>query len=205
MGLDMYLRKTSHTSDIDILDIKIHDNNWKTGSVLIREDSEKVILPCLYHVNNITLKDGTSYYVSTIEETDSLTVTFKGWDEAVEDSPMQLITVDKDSIDTINYTYAYWRKANQIHNWFVQNVQNGTDDCGEYEVSGSKLLELVKLCEEVSEVHSTNYSDTHLPTVDGFFFGGTSYDDYYYDTTRDTVDMLRNVKPTETYVYHSSW
>ena len=87
----------------------------------------------------------------------------------------------------------------------MQNVQNGTDDCGEYEVSGSKLLELVKLCEEVSEVHSTNYSDTHLPTVDGFFFGGTSYDDYYYDTTRDTVDMLRNVKPTETYVYHSSW
>ena len=24
---------------------------------------------------------------------------------------------------------AYWRKANQIHNWFVENIQDGEDDC----------------------------------------------------------------------------
>ena len=34
----------------------------------------------------------------------------------------------------------YWRKANQIHNWFVQNVQGGEDDCGIYEVSQAKLI-----------------------------------------------------------------
>lgn len=38
---------------------------------------------------------------------------------------------------------AYWRKANAIHNWFVQNVQDGEDNCGEYPVSKEKLLELL--------------------------------------------------------------
>jgi hypothetical protein len=33
---------------------------------------------------------------------------------------------------------AYWRKANQIHNWFVKNVQNGQDNCMPYEVSENK-------------------------------------------------------------------
>ncbi len=33
----------------------------------------------------------------------------------------------------------YWRKANQIHNWFVKNVQGGVDDCGYYGVTKEKL------------------------------------------------------------------
>jgi hypothetical protein len=36
----------------------------------------------------------------------------------------------------------YWRKANQIHKWFVDNVQDGVDDCKEYWVSEEKLQEL---------------------------------------------------------------
>ena len=43
----------------------------------------------------------------------------------------------------------YWRKANQIHNWFVHNVQGGEDDCGNYEVSQSKLIELREICQKV--------------------------------------------------------
>ena len=38
---------------------------------------------------------------------------------------------------------AYWRKANQIHKWFVDNVQEGVDNCGEYYVSHEKLQELL--------------------------------------------------------------
>ena len=38
----------------------------------------------------------------------------------------------------------YWRKANQIHNWMVNNVQDGNDDCGLYEVSIDHILELHK-------------------------------------------------------------
>jgi hypothetical protein len=28
----------------------------------------------------------------------------------------------------VSVTCAYWRKSNQIHNWFVKNVQNNEDD-----------------------------------------------------------------------------
>ena len=43
----------------------------------------------------------------------------------------------------------YWRKANQIHNWFVQNCQNGVDDCGRYVITVNDLMKLKELCEKI--------------------------------------------------------
>jgi hypothetical protein len=40
---------------------------------------------------------------------------------------------------------AYWRKANQIHNWFVVHVLNGIDECGTYEVTKNNIQELDRL------------------------------------------------------------
>ena len=42
-----------------------------------------------------------------------------------------------------------WRKANHIHKWFVDNVQDGQDNCGTYCVSDEKLRQLLSVCEEV--------------------------------------------------------
>ena len=39
----------------------------------------------------------------------------------------------------IIFRVAYWRKANAIHQWFVQHVQNGQDDCNEYHVTREQL------------------------------------------------------------------
>lgn len=36
---------------------------------------------------------------------------------------------------SISEQVAYWRKANQIHRWFVNIVQGGEDDCNPYEVT----------------------------------------------------------------------
>lgn len=43
----------------------------------------------------------------------------------------------------------FWRKANHIHRWFVENVQDGNDDCDQYNVSWDKLRELLSVCTEV--------------------------------------------------------
>lgn len=56
-------------------------------------------------------------------------------------------TIDHKNLNEV----AYWRKSNMIHKWFVENVQEGDDDCGYYEVSKEKLLELIHKCENVSE------------------------------------------------------
>ena len=93
---------------------------------------------------------------------------------------------------------AYWRKANHIHNWLVQNVQSGNDDCGDYSLSISDMENLVDVCDKVLEARSETVSRELLPTTAGFFFGSTQYDDWYYDEIEYTKDVLeeilRNVK-----------
>ena len=98
---------------------------------------------------------------------------------------------------------AYWRKANQIHYWFVKNVQDGEDDCKPYEVSGEELLELIEICKKVLADHSL--ADKLLPTYEGFFFGSYSYDDDYFYDLENTIEQLKNVVPDEYYEYRSSW
>jgi hypothetical protein len=46
----------------------------------------------------------------------------------------------------VTATVGYWRKANQVHRWFVENVQDGVDDCGRYEVTRDQLEELRTKC-----------------------------------------------------------
>ena len=44
---------------------------------------------------------------------------------------------------------AYWRKANHIHKWFVENVCDGKDDCHEYYCDKDKLVELRGICIDI--------------------------------------------------------
>ena len=118
-------------------------------------------------------------------------------------------------LDRLTYVIedvGYWRKANQIHKWFVDNVQGGVDDCSKYEVDVEKLKELLKICKKVKKDHSL--AEKLLPTQSGFFFGGTSYDEYYFydiDTTiKILTPLLKELKAQPetifSYIeYQSSW
>ena len=99
----------------------------------------------------------------------------------------------------------YWRKQHQIHRWFVENIQNGTDDCGEYYVSKTDLETLLELCEKVKADNSL--ADELLPGASGFFFGGTDYDEWYFDGIDNTIEILKEAlsDTTADYYYSSSW
>jgi hypothetical protein len=97
--------------------------------------------------------------------------------------------IDIKNIDSIEEEFMYWRKANYIHRWFVENVQDGVDDCGTYEVVQEDLLKFYDLCVETRLSHASNL----LPPQEGFFFGGTEVDEYYWDTLTETIRVL---KPT---------
>jgi len=108
----------------------------------------------------------------------------------------------------ITYTLEiYWRKCNQIHNWFVDNIQWGEDDCGMYDVSEENLIELRDLCQEV--INNPDKAEELLPTKDGFFFGSTEYDEIYFDDIRWTINeinkLLNNKEEYDWFCYHSSW
>ena len=102
----------------------------------------------------------------------------------------------------------YWRKANAIHSWFVENVQEGVDDCKEYWVGVEKLQELIDLCSKVVETKDTSL----LPPQTGFFFGSQEVDDWYFIELADTIKALtedlehhRNTNAKGDYYYQSSW
>jgi hypothetical protein len=100
----------------------------------------------------------------------------------------------------------YWRKQNAIHNWFVENCQEGVDDCREAYVSMDDIKKLADLCETVLE----SKEGALLPTSEGFFFGGTEYDEWYFEGVKETLKVLReeiesNTEDYPTYYYHSSW
>jgi hypothetical protein len=94
----------------------------------------------------------------------------------------------------------YWRKANAIHGWFVEHVQDGEDDCKEYMVSKEDMQLLLDTVNKVLDAsvlvkgkvyNGTSYSNGKetinwedgkvikdpkvanelLPVTEGFFFG----------------------------------
>ena len=129
--------------------------------------------------------------------------------------------IKKERISYIEEEVMYWRKANQIHNWFVTNIQDGEDNCGTYYVDSDMLQQLVDKCKEallvirnapiVSKQVQTGWSqegDTFtdikvfdcaeeisdiLPSQPGFFFGSTDIDEYYKQDLEDTITTLEAV------------
>lgn len=102
----------------------------------------------------------------------------------------------------------YWRKANAIHKWFVDNVQGGKDDCKEYLVSIDDLKQLLSVVNSV--LNDTSLADKLLPPQVGFFFGSTEIDDGYWkdlEKTRDSLNELLSspdIEELDIY-YQSSW
>jgi hypothetical protein len=100
----------------------------------------------------------------------------------------------------------YWRKANAIHKWFVDNVQNGEDECREHYVTREQLKELRDLCAKAL-TDPENAGDYLSPTA-GFFFGSTDIDEWYFEAMRATVDGLNeclNMDKAWSFYYCSSW
>jgi hypothetical protein len=125
------------------------------------------------------------------------------------------ITITKNGkpvdIDTKNISYlveqvGYWRKANQVHQWFVENVQEGNDNCGSYYVSRENLLELLDMCNQVLE--KKEMAEELLPSHSGFFFGGTDYDEWYFEQLDETKKIIESCLADEhahDFMYSSSW
>lgn len=126
----------------------------------------------------------------------------------------------------ISEEVGYWRKCNQIHAWFVENVQDGIDDCDYHrEVTKEDLEELLDTCRQVLSscdladgeindgwefvngqrvprtvqgkyVKDPSIAKALLPTTSGFFFGDTNYDEYYVKDLINTMEIITRVLDT---------
>lgn len=147
---------------------------------------------------------------------------------------MYLIKKKKESpvpVSAMEYTewtankLGHWRKANQIHKWFVDNIQNGVDDCGYYQVKKEDIEKLRSICDTILEkaiikkdkitngktltengwepiyedgevIVNKELCEELLPTADGFFFGSQEYNNYYLEDIKETIDILSEVLET---------
>ena len=154
----------------------------------------------------------------------------KNWDHMKPEEKHQIkITknnkpIDKKYIDPAKISYViqdvgYWRKANAIHKWFIDNCSNG-EDSREFYVGADDLEKLLKTVNEVLDnselidgkiqngstlgkdgewvaimedgklLKDPALADKLLPTESGFFFGSTDYDEYYYDDLVRTKEII---------------
>ena len=132
-----------------------------------------------------------------------------------------------------------WRKSNHFHKWFVEHVQGDVDDCEDHEVSVDQLrsfAEIVSTVLAASElvpgtvkngstftreagwrdnlsegqvIADATTAQKLLPTTNGFFFGSTDYDEWYYRSLVEALQALEPVlaeaQPDDKFSYWSSW
>lgn len=113
----------------------------------------------------------------------------------------------------VNVCVAYWRKANAIHHWFVQNIQDGKDECQRSWVPRTKLEELREVCQKALDAMDDGdkmRARSLLPPQEGFFFGPTDMDEWYEADLRSTIEQLYSALGSEAledfeFYYQASW
>lgn len=146
------------------------------------------------------------------------------------DKPVKPIKVDLNKVSEIIEEVAYWRKANHIHNWFIQHCADGDGSIRRVDVSREQLEELVKTCktalmimeelpkkkiqvvagwqggkeimQEIEVYDNTEMLQEILPTQDGFFFGSTEYDEWYKQDVENTIKMLEEELTSDSSDYY---
>jgi hypothetical protein len=159
------------------------------------------------------------------------------WDRNKDSVKIEGVDLHGYKLSQIEIEAGYWRKANAIHRWFVENVQNGIDECQESWVSRDKLEELLKVCKAVlygiylvdgkiisgyqfkdgkkvamlddgKVVEDSKIAEELLPTQGGLFFGDTSYDEYYFEDIKHTIEVIEKALKLPSnwdFYYTASW
>ncbi len=188
MGLDMYLYSSKKVKGLTAKDYEKVDN--AVGNV--DKDKFKSVAKCFKRRS----KKAYSEFNELVKERGE----YISWLSIFED-------------------IGYWRKANQIHTYFVQECQGGVDECQLTKISKSKLTKLISLCKQALALKEVYLNDgiiqgkgceEILPTASGFFFGGTEFNEWYFNDIEETIEIISKVLKetdfkTQTIFYRSSW
>lgn len=193
MGLDMYLNRCPRYKNATPTEINAAEDyvEWKSA-----RDAGKKAAQYTFQAWTGRAFDPDPDLVKFVE--DNMTTMYYAWDDGKRYPHVR-----------VTESIGYWRKANAIHKWFVENVQEGVDDCGFHrEVTKEDLEELRDICHEV--LCDPDLAEELLPTQGGFFFGSTQYDEWYILDLKNTIEICDLALATTDFdkqmiYYVSSW
>lgn len=164
----------------------------------------------------------------------------QSFDAEKKDIVTQVKVVDKqnkyginpDKVVYITEEVGYWRKANQIHNFFIK--QTGKEDnCEPIRIPIGILRNLYERCKAILKDNTQEKEEIYqdlkgeekvrtvkvlkddtkakelLPTCDGPFFGSMAYGEWYVEDLERTIEILEPLINSEDgwseFIYEASW
>lgn len=90
---------------------------------------------------------------------------------------------------------AYFRKFNALQNYFEENFDQ--ENCEDTNLTYDIVVDLIDRLERVVKAKAFGNTDTAeelFPTTNGFFYGDTSYNEYYFEKIRDALRLFRQIE-----------
>lgn len=159
----------------------------------------------LYADKYVSRKDFSNYNYGSNEPIP----TNPAFDEIVASLKAESLIDEEYSGMTVSLPVGYWRKANAIHAWIVDNCAGGIDECQRIYIPRDKAMELVSLCKRV--LANKSLAEQLLPPRAGFFFGTYEIDEWYLNDLTRTIDIFEKVlkaaerEEIDGVTYQASW
>lgn len=90
---------------------------------------------------------------------------------------------------------AYFRKFNALQNYFEENFDQ--ENCEDTNLTYDIVVDLIDRLERVvkaKEVGNTDTAEELFPTTSGFFYGDTSYNEYYFEKVKEALRLFRQIE-----------
>jgi len=123
--------------------------------------------------------------------------------------------LDRNGSVTAAVNIAYWRKAHWLHEWFVNNIQNGEDNCGSHSVELEHLKEILDGCRAIMVFRATASIADAEECMNDSFPCQYPHGEWIWESVQDTIDQLQLIVDRaereegdgiwREYIYRSSW
>ena len=205
MGLDIYFHRTKVAFEGDESNSKdfrkFTDKVDELAKTTLRSKIDKLLKPLEEAWEKLQTNDYwrniyNERYFTFVEKLRPLIATnydFKihPYTNGILDLPDLKAKLDKEVEMSYEEYNAYFRKVNFLFYYFDRTLGKMYDQYYAF-VEPEDVDDLIDRCERVLKDH--NLAHTLLPTQDGFFFGSTDYNDWYFSDVKDCLKQMKKYR-----------
>ena len=205
MGLDIYFHKTTIPFEGDESNIKdfsaFTDKVDALAQKTLGEKLNKLLEPLReawekMQTNEYWRNTYNERYFAFVEKLRPLIATnydFKihPYTNGILDLPDLKAKLDKEVEMSYEEYNAYFRKVNFLFYYFDSTLGKMYDSCYAF-VELDDVDDIIDRCERVLKDH--RLAQSLLPTQDGFFFGSTDYDNWYFSDVKDCLKQMKKYR-----------